>query len=68
MLSKKHYEAIAKIIDGVTIHRPTYPRDPIIYRGELVKDLAAYFAGDNPRFDAERFIAACQKELTDGSA
>ena len=63
MLSKKHYEAISRIIQGIT----TVP-ELVIDHGEVVERLAEYFAGDNPRFDAERFIAACHKELTDGVA
>ena len=62
MLSKRHYEAIAEIVDGLTVNRADYPRDPIIYRDDLVKHLAAYFFEDNPRFDVERFKAACIKE------
>jgi len=38
-----------------------------IIHQELVERLAGYFAGDNPRFNKEKFVAACQKELTDGS-
>ena len=60
MLSKKHYTAIAEIVYGLTVNRPAYPRDPIIYRADLVKHLAAYFFEDNPRFDVERFKAACE--------
>ena len=59
MLTKRTYEAIAKIVDGLTLCQPACPRAPIIYRADLVKHLAAYFAHDNPRFDAERFEAAC---------
>ena len=64
MLNKKHYEAISRIdqlskgVDGRQLVAPM----------ELAERLAEYFAGENPWFDAERFIAACQKELTDGSA
>ena len=49
MLTKRNYEAIAEIVDSVTMHRPAMLRDPIIYRDELVKHLAAYFFEDNPR-------------------
>ena len=60
MLTKRNYEAIAEIVDGLTLHRPAMLRDPIIYRDDLVKHLAAYFFEDNPRFDRERFKAACE--------
>ena len=67
MLSKKHYEAIAGIVNGLPIAQPTYPRDPAIllrsYRHELVEHLAAYFSDDNPRFDRERFITACESSV-----
>jgi len=62
MLSKRHYERIAEIVNGLTLHRPAMLRDPIIYRDDLVKFLAAYFLEDNPRFDFEKFEAACIKE------
>ena len=57
MLSRKDYEAISRIIQGIT----TAP-DLVIDHQELVERLAEYFAGDNPRFDKERFIEACRKE------
>ena len=63
MLSKKHYKAIAEIVGSLTVHRFDYPRDPILYRGELVQHLAAYFFEDNPRFDRERFITACESSV-----
>lgn len=59
-MSKKHYEAIAAIIAS------TY-RNAALYndagRLETLETTAArladYFATDNPRFDRERFLAAC---------
>jgi len=58
MLSKRHYNAIAKIINNLTVDRLVHQHD-ILYRDELVEWLAEFFAQDNPRFDGERFKAAC---------
>ena len=63
MLSKKHYKAIAEIVGSLTVPRFDYPHDPILYRGELVRHLAAYCFEDNPRFDRERFITACESSV-----
>ena len=64
MLTERNHDAISGIVNGLTIPQPTYPRDPIIlvhsYRDELVKQLAEHFLEDNPRFDRERFKAACE--------
>ena len=56
MLSKKHYKAIAEIIQTIT----AIP-EGVIDQQELVERLAGYFTADNPRFDAERFITACAR-------
>ena len=54
MLSKKHYKAIAEIIKNATLRT-----DPLlISRGDLMRDLCAYFKGDNPNFDSYRFARA----------
>lgn len=62
MLGRQHYNAISRIIQSVTL-----VPELVIDHQELVERLAGYFAGDNPRFNKEKFVAACQKELTDGS-
>jgi hypothetical protein len=53
-MTKKHYEAIAKAFyayiatnTGANIARP------------IAKDLADYFAQDNPKFNRSRFLEAC---------
>ncbi len=53
-MTKKHYEAIAAAFrayittnTGANIARP------------IAKDLADYFATDNPKFDRARFLQAC---------
>lgn len=54
MFTRKHYRAIAKILKN---------HDDFIERvnkyTSLCNDLADYFASDNPRFDREKFLAAC---------
>jgi len=54
MLTKKHFEAIAKIFATL----PLGP-SPIAYKDDLIGALARYFATDNPNFDRDRFFQAC---------
>ncbi len=58
-MTKKHYEAIAAAFrayittnTGANIARP------------IAKDLADYFATDNPKFDRARFLQACGLQQT----
>ena len=46
IFGKKHYEAIAQVLSK---------RDWPPPKEQIVKDLAAMFAADNPHFDAEKF-------------
>lgn len=51
MMSRKHYNEIAKIINDCNFcfsHTDT-----------LARELAEFFARDNPRFDMYRFLKAC---------
>lgn len=60
MLSKQHYKAIAEII-GLN-HVRVYINNNgelIVNLIEIAKDLADYFAKDNPRFDRDRFLEVC---------
>jgi hypothetical protein len=57
MFAKRHYEQIADVM------RETWPGCPA--RGNeqwlmTLKALVRTFERDNPRFDAQRFIAACR--------
>jgi hypothetical protein len=54
-MSRKDFELVASIIRQ--LHREN--GDNIPY-DRLVKDFADSFAGTNPRFDEERFVAACE--------
>jgi hypothetical protein len=66
-LTKRNYEAIAEIINNLTVGRSARFLNPILYQGRLITDLAAYFLEDNSRFDAERFEAACTREVSNAS-
>ena len=70
MLNKKHYEVISLIIQGITVRHLTVEAHSIfevpkrvIDHQELVDTLAGYFARDNPRFDKEKFVKACQPKI-----
>lgn len=52
MLSRKDYKAIAEIMKTESRGYETIP-------DRISEKLADYFAQDNPRFDRDRFLAAC---------
>lgn len=61
MFSKKHYEAIAQRLQG------THPS--VVYASDLEVEaqwerdclvLASLFRQDNPNFDVDRFLQACE--------
>lgn len=56
MLSKKHYQEIAKIINKV---QKFYGYRPCI--ADISDYLSEYFKQDNPKFDKQRFIDACNR-------
>ena len=49
MFTKQHYEGICKILKKNNANN------------SLVNDFVSYFASDNPRFDASRFIKCVSK-------
>lgn len=58
-LSKMHYQRIAAIINKITVQPDiVFPR--VIVSETLINELTEYFTEDNPRFDADRFKAACK--------
>ena len=59
-MTKKHYEAIARILQGYKL-APMYENDYSDYRtsDHIAEDLADYFQTDNPKFDRTRFLQAC---------
>lgn len=54
-MTKKHYEAIAKIF----AHHSTEYASCEAYKVITCKLLADYFAQDNPKFNRDRFLTAC---------
>jgi len=67
MFTKRHYKAIAEIIKNNTCTALPEPNHDTLIRIDAHKEagiwialnLADYFAEDNPRFDRQRFLAAC---------
>ena len=59
MLSRKHYVAIASIINDNTT-QDTYG-DEHIHKDDLINDLCVMFARDNNLFDSSRFRNACDE-------
>ena len=57
MLSRKHYEAIAKAIKHNNTHN--HKGCNLIVKNKLIDDLCKYFANDNNLFDNTRFRSAC---------
>ena len=60
MITKQHYNAIAKMVEGNTCVQllQQHPAHYIL-KDTFVKQLADYLADDNPNFDRERFYKAC---------
>lgn len=63
MMTKKDFEAIASIIsqhetDFMDCHEQAESAATIT-RTRIAEDLADLFVEDNPRFDRDRFLAAC---------
>ena len=58
MLTRKHFKAVAEIIrtsrDVIITYSTNKPAEC-----DVADNLADYFATQNPRFDRERFLAAC---------
>lgn len=60
-MSKKDYQAIARVIYAARIDQSGAPTFALV-----VKGLADYMAQDSPRFDRARFIEACETGTTRG--
>jgi hypothetical protein len=54
MFEKRHYEAIAKAIRVMATPGKT--------KADMIEIMTIVFARDNPRFDPDRFAAACIME------
>lgn len=57
-MTRKDYTAISRLIaNHLPIHAPL--DDSHLGSTRFINRLADYLADDNPRFDREKFIAAC---------
>lgn len=57
-MSRKDFEAIAKVIRGADLGVDMNGESQRLRR-ELAEDMANVLGGSNPRFDRDRFVAAC---------
>lgn len=57
MMTRKDYVAIAKAI--ASVRDPNDNLDEVVTASLIAEKIANVCAADNPRFDRERFIAAC---------
>ena len=56
-MAKKDYKLISDVIKKHYSDR--YADEGAFIIGELARELATAFQSDNPRFDREKFLAAC---------
>ena len=56
-MSRKHFEAIAAILKI-----NDWQESVEDMRESIALDIAAYFKGENPRFDKDKFLKACGLE------
>lgn len=65
MVTKKHYKAIAEIINyQVRYNANADPNEDgsLMVCEDIAKELADYFAEDNPNFNRKKFLKACGLE------
>jgi len=58
-MTKKDYIKLAELVSTHTIYDDDRELD-ILYKDTIVDSLCDILEDDNPRFDRERFIAACK--------
>ena len=60
-MTKIEYVAIARIINDNTLYTNTKPTQKInrVVLGRLIDGFSAYFESRNPKFDKDKFLAAC---------
>lgn len=61
-MTKKHFEAIAALFANANlsvVDEHGNPQAADIVMADLCHDTADYFETENPRFDRDRFLAAC---------
>ena len=56
-MSKRHFEAIARLIRSE--HEDAQSVEATLVIERLAQRMANVLGGDNPRFDRERFLDAC---------
>ena len=59
MLTKKHFEAIARIIAETTVNDPQV--ENLIIKDQLVQSMIDYLAKENLQFDRWKFYRLCYK-------
>jgi hypothetical protein len=59
-MSKKDYQAIAAILHRNRTQETDHGSESRSVVSMIAQDLADMMAGENPRFDRERFIEACE--------
>lgn len=59
MLTKKHFEAIARIISETTVTDPQV--ENLIIKDQLVQRMIDYLAKENIQFDSWKFYQLCFK-------
>jgi len=52
MMTKKHFQKVAEIIQA-------YDTD-LVSKDLLIRAFVKFFEDDNPRFDIQRFLMACE--------
>lgn len=57
MLTKKHFKAIAEVVNKVTEEDVFTTNDD--FRQTISQELANYFVTQNPQFDRQKFLDAC---------
>lgn len=62
MLSRKYYQQVAGLVsNAVRICDEIDDRETIAFiRDQVAYPLASLFEDDNPNFDVDRFLAACE--------
>jgi hypothetical protein len=62
-MSRKDYRKLAAALAAVAVEDDHGPRDGAAVLGDVRRAIADVLAADNPRFDRERFLAACGGQL-----
>ena len=65
MLSRKYYQPIAGIVsNAIRICEEIDDRETVAFiRDQVAYPLASLFEDDNPNFDVDRFLAACDVKV-----